>query len=57
VRIGFQRGREGLKGFAFVFHFVAGQHGFDDLDALAHHGGRADFFSFLTLTDFLHEDF
>ncbi len=56
MRIGFHCGREGLEGFAFVFDFVAGEHGFDDFYAFAHHGGRADFFASLAFTDFFHEN-
>jgi hypothetical protein len=42
---------------AFVFHFVAGEHGFDDFDAFAHDRGRTDFFPLFTFADFFHEDF
>ncbi len=56
VRVGFQSGREGLESFAFVFHFIAGEHGLDNLDALAHNRGRANFLSLFTFADFFHED-
>ena len=47
---------ESLESFAFVFHFLAGKHGFDDFDALAHHGGGADFPALFAFADFFHEN-
>src|SRR6267142_1325448 len=42
---------------SIIFHFVAREHRFNDLDALAHNSCRADFFALFTFTDFFHEDF
>src|SRR4029077_20370108 len=57
MSFGFERGRERLKGLAFVLNFLTSEHGLDDFDAFPHYGGRANLFSFFALANFLHEDF
>ena len=55
VRVGFERRNAGGEDLALIVELVAREHAADNLDALTHHGRRADFLAF-PLADFFHED-
>src|SRR5207248_1225575 len=57
MRIPLQWRSKGREGLAFVFDFSARKHLLNNLNALAHDGGRANLTTLFALADFFHEDF
>ena len=55
MRVRLERRHVRLKDFSLILESTAGEHTFDDLDALAHHGRRTNFLAF-AFANLFHED-